>query len=88
MLRYCRAYPAERLRRFPPLDRWFGEPEAGTRNDVLYLWSDLRVTADPYAGEPAFMAGADQDEKWRAFCSAEMGFAVPPDVVVAMGGDE
>jgi hypothetical protein len=84
MLRYCRAYPAERLRRFAPLDRRLAETETAVRDDVLYLWSDLRVTADPFADEPAYPADGGQDEEWRNFCTAELGFAVPADLATAM----
>jgi hypothetical protein len=77
MLRYCRAYPAEQLRRFHPLSRWLDEIGASGTDDVLYLWQDMRVTVDPLSDEQAFAADT---KEWAAFCETEMGFTIPPDI--------
>lgn len=82
MLRYCRPYPAQDLRRFGALSRWLEETGTEPPDGYLYLWDDLRVTADPLADQPAFTVDSAE---WRAFCTTELGFAVPADLVASTG---
>ena len=76
MRTYCRAYRLAELRRFPG----FAEADPPAPGDtVVYLWDDLTVVDSPVAADPAQL-WSDPGPEWRAFCTRELGFAVPADL--------
>lgn len=91
--RYSRAYLVSDLKKFhgwkPSLENLrpadSDEPKAGSPrrqladDDVLYLQEDLVVTDGHFRDQHVVFESAD--EAWRSFCAAELGFAVPPEVV-------
>jgi hypothetical protein len=83
MLRYCRAYPVDELRRFEPLDRRLTEMAEPPGDGVLFVWDDLGVTVSTRPGESLIDPGT---EHWRVFCEQELGFTVPQDVLAAGHG--
>lgn len=86
---YCRAYPAEELKRFPS---WPDEADAALEEaredvpvpgasgeeeaeetDVLFLHDDFTVTLGIYHGEDVVFD--DVTEEWESWCRGELGFA-------------
>jgi ankyrin repeat protein len=54
------------------------QPEALGDDDVVFLHHDYTVTKSMWAGEDVIFDKVD--EKWKAFCSNELRFAVPDDL--------
>lgn len=89
MGRYCSGFLVSDLRKFPGfqpnLDRLRpaeGESVAGRReltdDDVLFLHEDFAVTDGHWRDQHVVFESSD--EAWKTFCSAELGFAVLPEV--------
>lgn len=78
--RYCKAYPIERLRKFP---HWPGNLEntggnAEEQRGFLYLQDSLIVTRDIFANEQIVF---DQiTDEWKKFCEEELKFSVPHEL--------
>jgi hypothetical protein len=87
MGRYCKVYPASRLREFPqwsekvpPMrlkmkDEGGGEKSAGER-EYYYVQDDYTVTANIFFGEN--IAFENVTEEWKEFCRNHLQFEVPP----------
>jgi hypothetical protein len=83
---YCKAFPLSEFRRFPGWAAAAGPAQAGLGDDDLgYLGDDFAVRADPVTGQPVLFGG--DAPGWREFCTAELGFAVPADLVAADPAD-
>lgn len=78
--RYCKAYPIERLRKFP---QWPQNLESSGGNgeeqrNFLYLHDSLIVTRDIFANEQIVF---DQiTAEWKKFCEEELKFSVPAEL--------
>jgi hypothetical protein len=83
---YCKAFPLCDFRRFPG---WAAAAEPAQAelgdDDLGYLGDDFAVRADPVTGQPLLFGG--EAAGWREFCTAELGFAVPADLVDAEPAD-
>lgn len=83
---YCKAYLLGSLRAF---DGWTAgaEPaQAGLADDDLaYLSDEFAVLGDPVSGQPLLFAG--DAPGWREFCTGELGFAMPADLVATPADD-
>lgn len=88
MGRYCSGFLVSDLRKFPgfqpnlaglrPADGGAAERRDLADDDVLFLHEDLVVTDGHWRDQNVVFESAD--EAWRTFCSAELGFAVLPEV--------
>jgi hypothetical protein len=75
VIRYCRAYETGRLLASPHFARVVASavPPAGAEaHEIVYLWDDYSVTAQPFAGGEPLLA--DAGEGWREFCADVLGF--------------
>ncbi|WP_203996291.1 ankyrin repeat domain-containing protein [Micromonospora lutea] len=77
---YCRGYLLGALRRFPA---WREETDGDPLGDdaVVYLHDDLSVTVTPWPGDGVLFDGTA--DGWAAFCTGQLGFAVPDDLALA-----
>jgi hypothetical protein len=76
VIRYCRAYPAARLREYGGLS---GLDDVET----AYLWDDYSVTIRPFVDVAVVSAG--EDERWREYCSTVLAFH-PSDLSATASG--
>jgi hypothetical protein len=80
MPRYCRAYRIGELRKFPG---WTDSTELADEVFV-YLWDDLTVMRDPIQLAERTLWDAVTPQ-WEEFCTTELRFALPKDLVHANG---
>lgn len=81
---YCKAYPASLLRRYPGWSEKL--PPAGIAGDAdtvdeeyFYIHDDYTVTVGAFVDrDVAFDATT---EEWKRFCSEQLGFEVPAEIV-------
>lgn len=79
--RYCKAYPIERLKKFPnwPQNLENTGTNAEEQRDFLYLQDNFIVTSDIFPNEQIVF---DQvTDEWKKFCEEELKFSVPAELM-------
>jgi hypothetical protein len=79
---YCRAYPAAAVGVHPVVAAALADRVPAP--EVVYLWTDLRLTATPFRDDDNLAPAAD-DPQWTQFCVEDLGFAGLPDDLAALG---
>lgn len=79
MITYCRVYEPEQVAGHPAAATALaGRP---TPAEVVYLWTDLSVTAAPFPDVDVVLAASDEPA-WVEFCTDRLGFVGPPADIV------
>lgn len=101
MGRYCKAYLASDLKKYPgwePDLSQLRQPEAEKPNeepeprtellddDIVYIQEDLVVTDGIFKDENVLFRG--NDEAWQKFCEETLEFAIPEDVLAIAAQEE
>ncbi len=73
---YQRAYPLERLRRFPGWDERTTTPTDALSGDtIVFVREDRSVSLGCFDGDEILFSSTEPD--WEAFCTTELGFEIP-----------
>ncbi len=79
MIKYCKAYKLEDLRKF---SGWatasLDEDQEVSDDDLAFVWENLTVTKSCFAEEDYLLETVTSE--WEAFCRHELQYAVPEDL--------